>query len=422
MMTNVTLPTYGYNNFMETDMNRNWHLGTNKNFYIPPVDHNLYNSCDGQSDLHAKHDHWSSYSYPLHTYSYHGYGQYDTVDVIPKSSFIVPPQQIYSSSWHVPYSEPSSGYNSGQHSQVYYPTAFKEPTNSHISTRSVSENSGSPTYCINFMNNQVSEPHYMNHADEEHYNQLRNVSDANSKSHSVIHKNPAYGENRVDIYDHKSTSSQLYPLRNSPSPARPIIKQIKSPASPSCEYHHGNSSAKCSKTSSVNNSVQLSSHVKKQEKKMKKILQDLLKTNPTKSSQLLDYYRYHFSLIEQKASSEVKSGYYNIVSPSQSELDFQVLQLIQHVHQQLGILGLQHGDVTSINRKTSLTAEIRKTRLLPKRSVKILDTWFEDNLSNPYPSRDQTLHLAMDCELSVEQIRKWFANKRNRSRNNKLFK
>lgn len=62
----------------------------------------------------------------------------------------------------------------------------------------------------------------------------------------------------------------------------------------------------------------------------------------------------------------------------------------------------------------------RKSRLLPKRVVKVMQTWYDENLENPYPSKEVTLSIASEGAVTVEQIRKWFANKRNRSRNNKL--
>lgn len=62
----------------------------------------------------------------------------------------------------------------------------------------------------------------------------------------------------------------------------------------------------------------------------------------------------------------------------------------------------------------------KKSRLLPKHAVTLMETWYQENLENPYPSRETTLHMASDGGISVEQIRKWFANKRNRSRNDKL--
>ena len=64
----------------------------------------------------------------------------------------------------------------------------------------------------------------------------------------------------------------------------------------------------------------------------------------------------------------------------------------------------------------------KKGRLLPKHAVNILESWYQENLENPYPVRDVTLSMASEGGITVEQIRKWFANKRNRSRNSKLKK
>ena len=71
-------------------------------------------------------------------------------------------------------------------------------------------------------------------------------------------------------------------------------------------------------------------------------------------------------------------------------------------------------------RKIKSKQSQKKSRLLPKNAVKILESWYQDNLSNPYPSREVTLSMASEGGITVEQIRKWFANKRNRSRNSKL--
>lgn len=62
----------------------------------------------------------------------------------------------------------------------------------------------------------------------------------------------------------------------------------------------------------------------------------------------------------------------------------------------------------------------KKSRMLPKAAVKLMEAWYQGNLENPYPSRESTLSMASEGGITVEQIRKWFANKRNRSRNDKL--
>ena len=45
----------------------------------------------------------------------------------------------------------------------------------------------------------------------------------------------------------------------------------------------------------------------------------------------------------------------------------------------------------------------------------ILNSWFEKNRSSPYPSEEEKEQLTRDTELTVKQIRYWFANKRTRT-------
>ena len=49
------------------------------------------------------------------------------------------------------------------------------------------------------------------------------------------------------------------------------------------------------------------------------------------------------------------------------------------------------------------------------RVTAILNSWFEQNRSSPYPSEEEKEQLARDTRLTVKQIRYWFANKRTRT-------
>ncbi|XP_052797627.1 uncharacterized protein LOC128229838 [Mya arenaria] len=91
--------------------------------------------------------------------------------------------------------------------------------------------------------------------------------------------------------------------------------------------------------------------------------------------------------------------------------------LLECVEEKLSALesGKHHGG----KRQTTTQVE-KKSRLLPKHAVKLMETWYSENLENPYPSRETTLTMAAEGSITVEQIRKWFANKRNRSRNSRL--
>lgn len=59
-------------------------------------------------------------------------------------------------------------------------------------------------------------------------------------------------------------------------------------------------------------------------------------------------------------------------------------------------------------------------RFFPDGVVDILNKWFYENQSYPYPDENMTNVLAKEAKISAKQVRKWFANKRVRS--NKCYK
>ena len=120
-------------------------------------------------------------------------------------------------------------------------------------------------------------------------------------------------------------------------------------------------------------------------------------------TRLIDIERHNIlrQMSYDKMSSASINGYYNR----------KLLSILESVDEKLSELE---------KRKIKSKQSQKKSRLLPKAAVKILESWYQDNLSNPYPSREVTLSMAAEGGITVEQIRKWFANKRNRSRNSKL--
>ncbi|KAH3883405.1 uncharacterized protein LOC127834374 [Dreissena polymorpha] len=106
-----------------------------------------------------------------------------------------------------------------------------------------------------------------------------------------------------------------------------------------------------------------------------------------------------------RKSSQSINAYYNR----------KLLALLENVEEKLATLE----SIKAAGRKRCIMAN-KKSRLLPKQAVKMMESWYSENLENPYPSRESTLSMAEEGGISVEQIRKWFANKRNRTRNSRL--
>lgn len=55
--------------------------------------------------------------------------------------------------------------------------------------------------------------------------------------------------------------------------------------------------------------------------------------------------------------------------------------------------------------------------IISKKAIATMDTWYQDNLHHPYPTFTVIANLATQTGLKEEQVKKWFANKRNRRRN-----
>ena len=72
--------------------------------------------------------------------------------------------------------------------------------------------------------------------------------------------------------------------------------------------------------------------------------------------------------------------------------------------------GKENCDSTTIDNKPVYS-------LLNEESRIILTQWFDSHLDNPYPSEEEKHHLAAQCGISVNQVKSWFANKRNRTNN-----
>ena len=57
--------------------------------------------------------------------------------------------------------------------------------------------------------------------------------------------------------------------------------------------------------------------------------------------------------------------------------------------------------------------------MLPDEAVDILNEWFDDHLSHPYPQMEEKERLAKRGNISIKQVNAWFSNRRNRSQNTK---
>jgi hypothetical protein len=50
-----------------------------------------------------------------------------------------------------------------------------------------------------------------------------------------------------------------------------------------------------------------------------------------------------------------------------------------------------------------------------------MEDWYETHLEHPYPTGSVIDDLANQGNVAIEQVKKWFANKRNRSNNTRTL-
>ena len=59
----------------------------------------------------------------------------------------------------------------------------------------------------------------------------------------------------------------------------------------------------------------------------------------------------------------------------------------------------------------------RHNEPLNQHALDVMTRWYQTNTANPYPNKAVKEQLARDGGISVQQVKSWFANKRNRSNN-----
>ncbi|CAG2221955.1 PXK [Mytilus edulis] len=71
---------------------------------------------------------------------------------------------------------------------------------------------------------------------------------------------------------------------------------------------------------------------------------------------------------------------------------------------------------TTTKMSTTRPSTVRSRPQLSRRSVQLMEEWYHCNVDHPYPD-STTIQSALQGNIREEQVKKWFANKRNRSQN-----
>ena len=67
-------------------------------------------------------------------------------------------------------------------------------------------------------------------------------------------------------------------------------------------------------------------------------------------------------------------------------------------------------------------AKTRKSKSLPEQATKIMKDWFDAHSAHPYPTDEERREMATKGDINENQVKAWFANRRNRTSNTKSKK
>ena len=135
--------------------------------------------------------------------------------------------------------------------------------------------------------------------------------------------------------------------------------------------------------------------------------------------QMSDCYRQQASVVEMERFKMFNHSAYSVDNKCKLNLHFdsQLHDIMDRVEQSLTLLE----ESLRPHPKKKMVRVVKPRPLLSKKAVRIMETWYDENLDHPYPTTEAYDLIAADGEISVEQVKKWFANKRNRSHNTRTL-
>lgn len=149
---------------------------------------------------------------------------------------------------------------------------------------------------------------------------------------------------------------------------------------------------------------------------------------PQNVRELQDFYKYQTALVE--------TDRYRSLMLDEGSVDMKNL-LNQFYDQELGlIIERVEASVTLLEQSIAPDTHaanafgtvnylrapgVRTRSLLSKPAVRLMEQWYRQHSDHPYPNSFEVDFLAREGSISTEQVKKWFANKRNRSANTRTL-
>ncbi|KAI6170236.1 Homeobox domain-containing protein [Aphelenchoides besseyi] len=109
----------------------------------------------------------------------------------------------------------------------------------------------------------------------------------------------------------------------------------------------------------------------------------------------------------------------NVRPITQQEIQ-RMLEIIQRKWSRFQIQLKQTTCENLVNLRHRLLDQRRKRRNHSKKATEVLNHYFQTHISNPYPSEEDKLELARQCQITVNQVSNWFGNRRIRYKKSRM--
>ena len=138
----------------------------------------------------------------------------------------------------------------------------------------------------------------------------------------------------------------------------------------------------------------------------------LLKTNQMSESSRCDFQLNETESANLLHASDSSCSY---LDSFKSRLDFDFHEMMNLFRKGANLL-----DETAKGKNTKRYAPYipRKRPMLSRRAVRMMEEWYATNYEHPYPNVFVVEDFAKSGGITNEQVKKWFANKRNRCKKN----
>ena len=141
--------------------------------------------------------------------------------------------------------------------------------------------------------------------------------------------------------------------------------------------------------------------------------------HPEDVKQLSNFYRYQAAVVETERFRSLHTQPYSVDYQRSLNryFDTQLHQFMERVEKSLALLE----ESACTNSQPSIITTVRPRPQLSKKAIRLMEEWYESHLDHPYPTTTVIDQLAAKGNINIEQVKKWFANKRNRNNNTRTL-